>query len=154
MEWVGATHVTWHKKGIVEAYRAEGISWAKGSVCFGLKSALPTFSPPLPYGVRVSKQNMHGTFDPLSNLTPVFYVPLRRYDRIHFFLFPGGDMNIPTSCRLCSSDNLTNIAKTCAQKTVNSLKRALNGPKVLGNTLRHHVDIKNLLSVDQPYFDW
>ena len=29
------------------------------------------------------------------------------------------------------------FAKTCAQKTSNSLKRALNGLKVLGNTQRH-----------------
>ena len=39
-------------------YRAEGISWAKGSVSFVLKFAPPPFPPPLPSGVQISKQNM------------------------------------------------------------------------------------------------
>ena len=52
-------------------YRAEGISWVKGSVCFVLKFALPPFSPPPLSGVQISKQNMHGTFDPINNLNPV-----------------------------------------------------------------------------------
>ena len=33
-------------------YRAQVISWVKGSVCFVLKFALPPFSPPLPSGVQ------------------------------------------------------------------------------------------------------
>ena len=31
----------------------------KGSVCFVLKFALPPFSPPLPSGVQIAKQNKH-----------------------------------------------------------------------------------------------
>ena len=30
-----------------------------------------TLSPPLPSGMQISKQNMHRTFDPIDNLTPV-----------------------------------------------------------------------------------
>ena len=57
-------------------YRAEGISWVKGSVCFVLKFALPPFSFPLPTGVQISKQNKHGTFDPIINFTPVTVIIL------------------------------------------------------------------------------
>ena len=39
--------------------RSHGISLVKGSVCFVLKFALPPFSPPLPSGVRISKQNIY-----------------------------------------------------------------------------------------------
>ena len=38
-------------------YRAQGISWVKGSVWFVLKFAVPPFSPPRPLsGVQFSKQ--------------------------------------------------------------------------------------------------
>ena len=47
------------KSGYPNLYRAQGISWVKGSVCFVLKFELPTFSPPLPSGVQISKQIMH-----------------------------------------------------------------------------------------------
>ena len=47
-------------------YRAQGISWVKGSVCLVLKFALPPFPPPLPSRVQIAKQNTHGTFDPRS----------------------------------------------------------------------------------------
>ena len=50
---------------------AEVVSLVKGSVCFDLKFALPPFSPPLPSGVQISKQNTHWTFDSINNLTPV-----------------------------------------------------------------------------------
>ena len=49
-----------------------GISWVRGSVCFELKFALPPCSPPLPSGVQISNQNLHGTFDPITNLTSVY----------------------------------------------------------------------------------
>ena len=39
--------------------RGQSISWVKGSVCFVLKFAFPPFSPTLPSGVQISKQNMH-----------------------------------------------------------------------------------------------
>ena len=52
-------------------YRGEVISWVKGSACFVLKFALPPFSPALPSGVQISKQNTHGTFDPKDTLRPV-----------------------------------------------------------------------------------
>ena len=32
---------------------SEGTSWVKGSVCLGVKFALPHFSPPLPSGVQI-----------------------------------------------------------------------------------------------------
>ena len=56
-------------------YRAQVISWANGSVCSILKFAFPHCSPPL-YGVEISKQYMHWTFDPINNLTPVFHTTL------------------------------------------------------------------------------
>ena len=40
-------------------------------MCFGLIFALPPLSPPLLSGAQISKQNVHGTFDPITNLTPV-----------------------------------------------------------------------------------
>ena len=43
-----------------------GIYDVKGSVCFVLKLALPPFSPPLPSGVQISKQNRHRTFDVIN----------------------------------------------------------------------------------------
>ena len=41
------------------SYLAKKGSWVKGSVWFVLKFALPPFSPPLPCGVQISKQNMN-----------------------------------------------------------------------------------------------
>ena len=40
-------------------YRAVGISWVKGSVCFVLKFALPPFSPPLPSGVQYRAEGIY-----------------------------------------------------------------------------------------------
>ena len=39
-------------------------------VCFILKFALP---PSFPSGVQISRQNTHGTFDPINNLSPVYF---------------------------------------------------------------------------------
>ena len=47
-----------------DLYRAQVISWVKVSVCFVLKFAFPSFSPPLPSGVQISKQTIQGTFQP------------------------------------------------------------------------------------------
>ena len=52
-------------------YRGYIISWVKGSVCFVFQFAFPLFSPILPSGVQISKQNMHWTFDPRKNFTSV-----------------------------------------------------------------------------------
>ena len=38
-------------------------------LCF--KLCIPLFSLPLPSGVQISKQNMHRTFNPINNFTPV-----------------------------------------------------------------------------------
>ena len=54
---------TWKLFGY-KLYRAEGISWVKGSVCFVLKFAFPPFSPPLTSGVQISRHNIHQTFCP------------------------------------------------------------------------------------------
>ena len=40
-------------------YRGGVICWVRGSVRLISKFALPPFSPPLPSGVQISKQNMH-----------------------------------------------------------------------------------------------
>ena len=56
---------------VLKKYRPESISWVKGLVCFVLKFALPHFSPPLPSGVQISKQNMLWTFDPNIKSTSI-----------------------------------------------------------------------------------
>ena len=56
---------------IVFMYRAEGISWVKGSVSFVLKFALPPFSPPLPSGVQIRKQNMQSSGIRVATRVPV-----------------------------------------------------------------------------------
>ena len=55
----------------------KGTSCIHGSkfmcIYFVLKFALPPFLPlSLPSGVQISKQNMHGTYDPINNLNPVY----------------------------------------------------------------------------------
>ena len=45
--------------------------WVIGFVCFVLEFAFPHISPPLPYGVQISKQNMHGTYPPINKFTPI-----------------------------------------------------------------------------------
>ena len=64
-EWMFLTHID---------YTVAGYSGTNGSVCFVLKFALPHFSPPLPSGVQISKQNTHRIFDPINNLTPVLHI--------------------------------------------------------------------------------
>ena len=44
---------------LMSTYRGGVNTWVKCSVCFILKFALPPFSPPLPSGMQISKQNMH-----------------------------------------------------------------------------------------------
>ena len=53
-------------------HRAQGNLWVKGSVCFVLIFALPHFSPPLPSGVQISKQNRHRTFYTRISYTGVY----------------------------------------------------------------------------------
>ena len=52
--------------------RGDMNSDVKHSVCFVLKFALPPFSPPLPSGVQISKQNTHRTFDIRNTLSLVY----------------------------------------------------------------------------------
>ena len=54
----------------------------KGSVCFVLIFALPQFSPPLPSGVQISKQNMHKTFH-----TRIFFTGVVIHGCSEFSLF-------------------------------------------------------------------
>ena len=51
---------------------AQGMEVLLGSkvLCFVLKFSLPPFSPPLPSGVQISKQNAQGTLDPINDSTP------------------------------------------------------------------------------------
>ena len=54
-------------------YRAQGMSWVKGSVCFVLKYCI--LFPFRPSGVQISKQNLRGTFNPINNFAPVRSLP-------------------------------------------------------------------------------
>ena len=55
----------------IQMYRGWGIYDVKGSVCFVKKFALPSFSPPHPSVVQISKQKTHWTLDIIS---PPLYI--------------------------------------------------------------------------------
>ena len=73
---------------------------------FVLKFALPPFSPPLPSGVQISKENMHRTFDPINNSTPVVagLAPRdRKGERVEVSPPP---LHCSYACRLCVTGGL------------------------------------------------
>ena len=55
-------------------YTGKKYSGMKSSVCFALKFAISPFSPHLPFGVQISKQNRHRTFHTRIFFTGVVFL--------------------------------------------------------------------------------
>ena len=66
-------------------YTGKKYSGMKSSVCFALKFAISPFSPHLPFGVQISKQNRHRTFH-----TRIFFTGVHMGGQFIFGKYQGG----------------------------------------------------------------